>query len=53
MFIDLDSRESKFESERAKRAALAKSKQQTEERKKQEHHARQLQLEGQLDEMLL
>ena len=45
-FIDLDSRESKFERDRAKRLEAAKKKQEQEDRKRREHETRQKELEG-------
>ena len=45
-FIDLDSRESKFEKERAQRAEAARKKQIAEEKRRKEHEARQRELEG-------
>lgn len=44
-FIDLDSRESKFERDRAKRLEAAKKKQEQEDRKRREHETRQKELE--------
>lgn len=49
-FIDLDSRESKFEKERAQRAEAARKKQIAEDKRRKEHETRQRELEGNLVE---
>lgn len=48
MFLDLDSRESKFEKDHQKRALAAKQKLRDNERKKREYEKHQKELEGRL-----